>query len=127
MATTVTDTVRNASVAAATALMNGGDIQILTSGGSVLTTHTLSATAFAAPVAGVALANAIGSSVAVAGTAATYRIRNSSGVTLLTGDVVVVASGDPVPANALGIPTLTIPAGITVSISTYSYTQLATV
>lgn len=127
MATTASDTVRNASVAAATALMNGGDIQILTAASAVLTTHTLGNPAFAAPVAGVATANAIGSSVAVAGTAASYRIRSSSGATLVTGDVVVDAGTGPVPANALGIPSLTLPAGITVSISAFLYEQVPTV
>lgn len=127
MATTASDTVRNASVAAATALMSGGDIQILTASSAVITTHTLGNPAFAAPVSGVAAANAIGSDTSVAGTAATYRIRSSAGATLVTGDVIAVPAGDPVPTNALGIPSLTIPEGATVNVPSFSYAQIATV
>lgn len=125
MPTTIDDTMRNAGVAAQTALLNGGDLQILTAGGAVISTHALSATAFGAPVAGVATANPIASATAVAGVAASYRLRTSTGAARLTGDVVVVAAGEPAPENALGLLTLTLVAGTQINIPSFTYRQPA--
>lgn len=125
--TTIDDTMRNAMLAAGAGLLNGGDLQILTSGGAVISTHALGNPAFAAPVSGVATANAIGSATAAAGTAASYRLRTAGGVSRVTGDVSVIAAGAPAPANSLGLLTLTITAGMVIDIGSFTLSQPATV
>lgn len=131
----LTDADRNAECSAGNARYNGGDIQILNSGGTVLCTIPLAATAFeAAGTSAAGVARMIGgdgtnpvsgsnrrsANASVSGTAARYRYRTSGGVvgrsglcgTSGTGMVLAsltLAAGNPVEITSA---TYTVPAGV---------------
>lgn len=126
--TNLSDTAANAEANALAALMNGGTICLYTgtqpatantglSGNTLLATLTFGNPAFGSAAAGVITANAIASGTAVAtGTATWYRIYESNGTTVvMDGDV--ATSGDN-----LDLPTTSIVAGETVSISSFTHT-----
>jgi hypothetical protein len=98
MTTRISVAAQNAEIAAVTALLNGGTVQIrtgsqpasvaTTASGTLLATLGLSATAFAAPSGGSATANTVtDASNAVAGTAGWFRAFTSGGVAVLDGAI----------------------------------------
>lgn len=128
--------VQNAACDVITALANSGFIRGYTAGSGVpadantaitdqvtLFTLGLSATAFAAAVAGVATANAISSdtSADAAGTLAFFRVLASNGTTVLWQGTVGTVAGQ----SNLVLPTLVIAAGQVVSASSMTFTQAA--
>ncbi len=126
----LSDTSVNAAVAAVLALANSGKLRLYSGsqpanantaiGAQVLLAElTFNATAFGAPTAGVALANAITSdpSADASGTAAWCRILKSDGTTVLF-DGTVGTSG----CN-LNLTSTTITAGQPVAVASFTYTH----
>lgn len=125
MTTRVADAVRNAQVAAAGALLNGGYIEIRTgsqpatvataASGTLLGTLTLNATAFGAASGGSAAANAItgDTSADATGTAGWFRAYTSGGVATIDG--AVGTSGQELNLNSVSIV-----AGGTINITAWS-------
>lgn len=104
---------RNAAIEAWTDLLDSGDLQVRTAGGTtLLATCGFSATAFGAPAAGSISANAISddASADASGTAAVVRLRTSATATQADGTV-GVGSGD------LQLNDTSVTAGDTVSIT----------
>jgi len=104
--TQLSDAAANAACNAVTVLANGGSIKLYsgtqpTNGNTavgaqvLLATLTLSATAFAAAVGGVATANAITpATIAVSGTATWFRVLKSDGVSVIfDGSIGIGTSG----------------------------------
>lgn len=94
--TNISTAARNAQADAFTALLDSGDMQIRTAGGTtLLATCDFSATAFGAAAVGVATANAISddASADASGTAAVVRLRTSATATQCEGTC-GVGSGD---------------------------------
>lgn len=112
---------RNAMCDAFVDLLDDGDLQVRTAGGTtLLATCDFSATAFGSASTGTATANAIAqdSSADATGTAAVVRMRNSAGATQADGTV-GVGSGD------LQLNTTSITAGDVVVINSATITMPA--
>lgn len=96
-----------------------GDLVIRTAGDAEIATLAFSNPAFGAADAGVASANAIADDTnATGGTAANFIFRDRDNVEVLQGTVGTSGA-------ELNLPTLTIPAGATVSVSAFDVTQPA--
>jgi len=94
MAITLEDNARNASVNAVAALLNGGTIQLQTSGGAEVATLTFGSPAFAPASGGTAAANAIAEdATAIAGTITQFVARNSASALVLSGSVSTIVDG----------------------------------
>lgn len=124
----LSDAAANAAASAVTALCNGGSIKVYSGSqpananaavaGTLLASLALSATAFGAPAAGVATANAITPATAAAtGTATWFRAFKSDGTTAVYDGSVGTASAD------LVLSSTSIVAGGQVSVSAFTYTQ----
>jgi hypothetical protein len=124
----LSDAAANAAAAAVTALCNGGTIQVRSgaqpananaaASGTLLVTLTFAATAYGAPAAGVATANAIGAANAVAtGTAAWFRAFKSDGTTAVYDGSVGTSAAD------LNLSSTAITNGGNVAVSSLTYTQ----
>jgi hypothetical protein len=124
----LSDAFAKAAADAACALCNGGTIQIRSgaqpananaaASGTLLVTLTFSATAFAAAVANVATANAIGSANAVAtGTAAWFRALKSDGTTVCFDGSVGTSGCD------INLSSTSITSGGNVALTSFTYTQ----
>jgi hypothetical protein len=124
----LSDAAANAAAAAVTALCNGGTIQVRSGAqpananavatGTLLVTLTFAATAYGAPAAGVATANAIGAANAVAtGTAAWFRALKSDGTTAVFDGSVGTSAAD------LILSSVAITSGGNVGASSLTYTQ----
>jgi hypothetical protein len=119
MALTLSNEARSAAADAVTALLNGGDLRLLTSGDAVLVTLDFSATAFGAASNGVATANTISTeNAADTGVAAKFQARTSGGAVRLTGTV-GSGSGD------IDLVTTSITSGQPVTVTSLTYTQPA--
>lgn len=121
---TLSTTARNAAASAVVGLLNGGTLEIQTSGAAVLAVLTFGATAFGAPATGVATANAItrDETANATGTAALFVAKNSTTGTEISGTVGIAGSGAD-----LIVTTTSIVAGQPVEITSLTYTQPATV
>lgn len=130
MTTRVSDAFRNAEVAAGTALLNGGYIEIRTGSqpatvatavtGTLLGTLPLSATAFGTPTAGVVTANTItgDSSADATGTAGYFRAFTSGAVAVIDGSITATGSGGDLQLNSVSIV-----AGGTINVTAWTITQ----
>lgn len=90
------DITRNASVAGATALWNGGTIEFYNTSTSstIIVTCNLEPVAFGTPSAGVATAAAVDEATATAsGTVNAYRVKTSGGASVCTGNVGLTGTG----------------------------------
>lgn len=130
MTTRVSDAFRNAEVAAGTALLNGGYIEIRTGSqpatvatavtGTLLGTLPLSATAFGTPTAGVVTANTItgDSSADATGTAGYFRAFTSGAVAVIDGSITATGGGGDLQLNSVSIV-----AGGTINVTAWTITQ----
>lgn len=100
MATIFSAAFLNAALAGAIPRLNGGKVRIFTAANVPIGEMGFGTPAFAAPVEGVAVANAMTSGTAAAGNAAKYQAISSTGTVEFEGDVV---AGDEVPENALAL------------------------
>ncbi|MDH2328699.1 hypothetical protein QCN27_17745 [Cereibacter sp. SYSU M97828] len=100
MATYFSSAFLNAALAAAISRLNGGKLRVLTAANAPIGEMVFGTPAFAAPVEGVAMANAMTSGTAAAGNAAKYQAISSAGTVEFEGDVI---AGDEVPENALAL------------------------
>lgn len=127
MAIKIGTSARNAACNGTTGLLNTGTVEIrtgvrpadpqTTATGTVLVTLTLPAAAFATAATGVATANAItGVAAAGSGTASWFRAYSSTAVAIIDGDVAVSASD-------MNIQNVSINAGQTVTITSWTHTQ----
>lgn len=135
MATRISAAVRSAMVAAVTALIDGGPaaatIQIRSgaqpasvataASGTLLATVTVADPAFAAPVNGVATANAIpASTVSATGSAGWFRVLDSAGVAILDGSITISGGG-----GDMTMATVSLVATGTLNITSWTITQPA--
>lgn len=125
MGITMSTAARNAAADAVVDLLDGGttdangDLVIMTSGDVEVATLALSNPAFGAAATGVATAATISDDTnATGGTAALHKMQNRDNTEIWRGTV-GTSSAD------LIVSTVTIPAGATVSCSSYTYTQPA--
>jgi len=119
----------DARCAAHTALLNTGKLRIYSGtqpadtdagvgGGTLLSEHDFSATAFGAPANGVATANAISSEVILAsGTAAWYRCVASNGTTVVEDGTVGTATSN------LVLDSVALSSGATLNITAFTHTE----
>lgn len=101
MTVTISTAVRNAKVAAATAMMGAGRIKFLTATDAVVADIALADPAFAAPAAGQSFA--IGTLVdpfTASGVVTKFAIENSTGGVLATGTVTTVGLGGDIELAA---------------------------
>lgn len=131
-----TDTVRNSKMDAVDAAVNGGagagvlkiydgtqpaDADTAVSGQTLLAELTFSDPAFGAASGGVITANSItdDSSANATGTAAWFRVEDSTGTTVFDGDVTTSAAG----TGDLQLDSTSITSGQTVSVSSFTITE----
>jgi hypothetical protein len=94
MTITLTNTVRNAKVAAATALMSGGRLKLLTAGDALVADLGFTSPAFTPPSGGqAALTLALVDPFTGAGTVTKFTVENSVGTLLATGTVTEIGGG----------------------------------
>lgn len=121
MAVVLTTTARNAAADAVVDLLDGGSIVFQTSGAVEVATLTLGTPAFGASATGTATANAITSDTsATGGTISQATFRTSADADLFTVSVTATSGGGDIELSSL-----TIGAGDTVSMSSYTHTQPA--
>lgn len=121
MAVVLEATARNAAADAVVDLLDGGTIVFQTAGSVEVATLTLGTPAFGASVAGTATANAITSDTsATGGTIAKAVFRTSAAASLFTVSVTATGGGGDIELSSL-----TVGAGDTVSMSSYTHTQPA--
>lgn len=131
MATRISSASRNAAANAIAALANGGSIELRSGAqpasaddaatGTLLATFALPNPAFGAAAAGVASANAIATvQGAAAGDAGYFRVKESGGAAVMDGSVTATGGGGDLELN-----TITISAGVDVSITSWSVTMPA--
>ena len=136
MATRISVAAQNASVNALTALLNvasaAGHVKIYTgtqpasvgtaATGTLLSTLTLSVTAFGSAASGTATANAITSdtNAAASGTAGWFRAFDSAGTAVIDGSVTATGGGGDMTLNSTSIV-----AGGTVACSSWTITAPA--
>lgn len=125
----ISDTAANAAANAVTAICNGGTLNIYSgtqptnantalSGQTLLATMTLSNPAFGSASAGVATANAIGSTTALAsGTGSWFRVLESNGTTVVFDGSVGTSGCD------LNLNSVSFASGEAVSVTSFTYTQ----
>ncbi len=119
MATTLSTNARNASADGVVDLLDGGTIQLQTSGNVEVATLTFGTPAFGAASSGVATANSITSdSSATGGTVTKAKFYTSGAAQVL--ECAVGTSG-----SDINLDSTTISAGVTVAITSLTYTQPA--
>ena len=118
MAITHVTALRNTLANSAVDVLNGGNLVIMTSGDVEVATNALSATAAPAAVNGVKTFNAISDDAsATGGTAALFKMETSGNAEQWRGTVTATGGG-----GDLELTTTVIAAGVTVSISSFTYT-----
>jgi hypothetical protein len=122
MAITLETAARNAAADAIGALVDGGTLQILTSGDVVLAELTFSGTAFGAAASGTATAAAItqDSSANATGTAAKFFARSTAPATVFSGSVTATSGGGDIE-----LVTTSIVSGQPVQITSFTITMPA--
>lgn len=119
MAITHSTAARNAAAAAVVALCDSGTVDYRTAADALVAQGAFSATAFGAPVSGVATANAIGDDTnAPGGTTTKIEARDNSNNIVFQGTVGGPGSG----ADAEMSPSNVVTAGATVQTSSMTYT-----
>jgi hypothetical protein len=94
MTVTLANPIRNAKVAAATALMNGGRLKLRTAGNAVVADMAIPSPAFSVPGGGQAnLATPLVDPFTGAGTVTQFTIEDFSGTLLLLGTVTEIGGG----------------------------------
>lgn len=127
MSITLTTSARNAAANAVVDLLDvgttdaNGDLVIMTSGDVEVATLGLSNPAFGAAATGVATASAITSDTsATGGTAALHKMQNRDNTEVWRGTVTATGGGGDIELSSVSIG-----AGDTVAVSSYTYTQPA--
>lgn len=121
MAITLETIARNAAANGVVDLLNGGTVELLTSGDAVLATFTLGSPAFGDAATGVATANAIASVTAGAtGSAAKFTVKASGGGAVFGGTVTATGGG-----GDMVMPSVSITSGETVELSALTFTMPA--
>ncbi|HEV8034589.1 hypothetical protein [Yoonia sp.] len=121
MAVVLETVARNAACDAVVDQLDGGTIQFQTSADAEVATLTLGTPAFGAALNGTATANAITADSSAAGGAITKAVfRTSAAAPVFTVSVTATGGGGDIELSSL-----TIGAGDTVSMSSYTHTQPA--
>lgn len=119
MAITLSNAFKDAANDAGLALLNGGNLVLLTSGDVEVATLPLSATAYTASSGGTAQENAIGDDTnATGGVVAKFELRDTGGTAHVLGTVTATGGGGDIE-----MASTTITAGQSVSCSNLSFTR----
>lgn len=119
MALTLSNAFRDASNDAGLALLNGGNLILLTAADAAVATLALSATAYGASANGTAQENAISNETnATGGTVAKFELRAAGGTAHISGTVTASEGGGDIEMTDT-----TIEAGQVVSCSNLSFTR----
>lgn len=119
MAVTLTTTARNAACDAVVDLLDGGTMEFQTSGGTEVATLTFGSPAFGAAATGVATANAVTSDTSATGGTTTKCKFKTSGATEILECSVGTSGAD------INLDNNVVSAGVTVAITSLTYTQPA--
>lgn len=119
MAVTLETNARNAAADAVVDLLDGGTIQLQTSGGTEVATLTFGTPAFGAAATGVATANSITSDTSATGGTVTKAAFYTSGAAKVMECAVGTSGSD------INMDSTTVSAGVTVAITSLTYTQPA--
>lgn len=121
MTVTLTEAARNAACDAVVDLLDGGTIEFQTSADAEVATLTLGTPAFGDAATGTATANAItADSNATGGTIAKAVFKDSGSSSVFTVSVTATGGGGDIELSSLSIG-----AGDTVSLTSYTHTQPA--
>lgn len=123
MAITLSATARSAAADAIVDLLDGGNILFRTAASAAVAEVTFGTPAFGAASTGVATANAITPDTnTVAGTIANFQVRTAADAVIFEGSV--TATGD---GGDMTLTSLTFANGETLSLSSFTYTQPASI
>lgn len=117
MAITLADNARNAACNGVVDLLDGGTIELQTSGDAVIATLSLPTPAFGAATTGAAAMNSVSAATAAAAGTVTKAVFKNSG-----GTAVFTATVDTTGAD-INLSSVTFNSGDSVEITAYTHTQ----